>query len=92
MTINSKVIPHQLLLTTVSHPSHFDPALHQLGALRGFERALAQTCGDDTVGDAVELGDGGTDGGGQVFLALLVPLRPNTPQTVVGNHFLKELL
>jgi hypothetical protein len=27
-----------------------------------------------------------------VFLALLVPLRPNTPQTVVGNHLLKELL
>lgn len=77
---------------TGPHPGHFDPALHQLGSLRGFERAVAQAGGDDTVGDAVELGHSGPDGGSQVLLPLLVSLRPDAPQTVVWDHLLKQLL
>lgn len=40
----------------------------------------------------VKLGDGGTDGGGTVFVLLLVPLRPDGAQTVVGDHLFKQQL
>lgn len=44
------------------------------------------------MGDAVELGYGGPDGGRQVLLALFVPLGPDAAKAVVGHHLLKELL
>lgn len=48
--------------------------------------------GDDTVGDGVELGDGGADGGRQVSVFFLVTLRPNAAQAVKGHHSDKQLL
>lgn len=74
------------------HPSHVDPALQQPGPLVGLQGGVAQAGGDDAVGDGVELGHGGPDGGGQVLLALLVPLGPDPPQAVVGHHLLKQVL
>lgn len=38
----------------------------------------------------IELGNGGTDGGGTVFVMLLIPLRPDGAQAVVGYDFLKQ--
>lgn len=76
----------------VAHPSHVDPPLQQPGSLVGLQRGVAQAGSDDTVGDGVELGHGGSDGGSQVLLPLLVPLRPNAPQAVVGHHLLKQIL
>lgn len=75
-----------------SHPGNFYPPLQQTGSLVGLECRVAQAGGDDTVGDRVELGHGGPDGGSQVLLTFLIPLRPNPPQAVVGNHLLEQIL
>lgn len=48
--------------------------------------------GDDAVGDGVELGDGGADGGRQAPFFLLVPLRPDAAQAVERHHVDKQLL
>lgn len=56
----------------------------------GSERA--QEGGDDTVGHRVELGNGGTHGGRQLPVLLLVALRPDAAQAVEGNHSDKEFL
>lgn len=40
----------------------------------------------------VELSDGGTNGGGTVLVVLLVPLRPDGAQAVVGYNFFKQQL
>lgn len=40
----------------------------------------------------VKLGDGGADGGGAVFVLLLIPLGPDGAQTVVRHHLLKQQL
>lgn len=76
----------------VAHPSHVYPPLQQPGSLVGLQRRVAQAGSDDTVGDGVELGHSGSDGGSQVLFPLLIPLRPNSPQAVVGHHLLKEIL
>lgn len=75
-----------------AHPSHVDPPLQQPGSLVGLQRWVAQAGGDDTVGDGVELGHSGSDGRSQVLLPLLIPLRPNPTQAVVGHHLLKQIL
>lgn len=76
----------------VTHPSHVYPPLQQPGSLVGLQRGVAQAGSDDTVGDGVELSHSGSDGGSQVLFSLLIPLRPNPPQAVVGHHLLKEIL
>lgn len=40
----------------------------------------------------VELGDGGSDGGGTVLVVLLIPLRPDRAQAVVGHNLFKQQL
>lgn len=55
-------------------------------------RGRAQQGGDDTVGDGVELGDGGADGGRQISVFLLVALGPDAAQTVEGHHSDKQFL
>ena len=82
----------QIKQREAAYPRHVYPALQQPGSLIGLQRRVAQAGGDDTVGDRVELGHGGSDGGSQVLLALLIPLRPNPPQAVVGHHLLKQIL
>lgn len=86
------VILNPTVQTGLAHPSHVDPPLQQPGSLVGLQRRVAQAGGDDTVGDGVELGHRGSDGGSQVLLSLLIPLRPNPAQAVVGHHLLKEVL
>ena len=81
-----------MLKSAAAHPSHVDPPLQQPRPLVGLQGRVAQAGGDDAVSDGVELGHGGSDGGSQVLLPLLVPLRPNAAQTVVGHHLLKQIL
>lgn len=62
---------------------------------RGSERAgggRAKEWSDDTIGDSIELGDGGTDCGRQVLVPLLVTLRPDAAQAVERYHFDKQFL
>lgn len=75
-----------------AHPGHVDPPLQQPGPLVGLQRGVAQAGRNDAVGDGVELCHGGSDGGGQVLLPLLVPLGPDPPQAVVGHHLLEQIL
>lgn len=74
------------------YPGHLYPALHQSSPLGGFQTGVAQAGGDDTVGDTVELGHCGPNGGGQVFLPLLIPLGPDAPQAMVRDHLLEQIL
>lgn len=75
-----------------SYPCHLDPAVQHLGSLGVFERPLAQAGEDHAVRHTVELTDGGADGGRQMFLPFLIPLRPDAAQTMIRDHFLKQLL
>lgn len=59
------------------------------GRVRG---SGAEEGGDDSVGDIVELGDGGSHAGCQVTILLLVPLGPDAAQAVEGHHADKQLL
>ena len=79
-------------MTVATHPSHIYPPLQQPGSLVGLQCRVAQAGSDDTVGDRVELGHSGSDGGSQVLLPLLITLGPNSPQAVVGHHLLKQVL
>lgn len=76
----------------VAHPCHVYPPLQQPGSLVGLQRRVAQAGGDDAVGDGVELGHSGSDGGSQVLLPFFIPLRPDPPQAVIGHHLLKQIL
>lgn len=76
----------------VAHPSHVYPPLQQPGSLVGLQGGVAQAGSNDTVGDRIELGHSGSDGWSQVLLPLLIPLRPNAPQAVVGHHLLEKIL
>lgn len=87
---NSSAAAQRMLSST--HPGHVDPPLDQPGPLVGLQRGVAQAGGDHAVGDGVELSHGGSDGGGQVLLPLLVPLRPDPPQAVVWHHLLEQVL
>lgn len=75
-----------------THPSHIYPPLQQPRSLVGLQRRVAQAGGDDAVGDRIELGHGGSDGGSQVLLPFLIPLGPNAAQAVVGHHLLEQIL
>lgn len=72
--------------------SNVDPLLDDPGSLLGLELSGPQDGADDALGEGVKLRDGGTDGGSQMFVLLLVPLRPNAAQAVVRHDFLEELL
>lgn len=73
-------------------PGHVDPPLQESGPLVVLERGVAQAGADHAVGDRVELGHRGADGGGQVLFALLVALRPDAAQAVVRDHLLEQVL
>lgn len=68
------------------------PVLQDPRSLGELERPVAQTGGNDAVGDAVKLADSGSDGRSQMFLSFLISLRPDTSQTVIRHHPLKQLL
>lgn len=76
----------------LAHPSHVYPPLQQPGSLVGLQRRVAQAGCDDTVGDRIELGHSGSNGGCQVLFPFFIPLRPNASQAMVGHHFLKQIL
>lgn len=76
----------------LTHPGHIYPPLQQPCSLVGLQRGVAQAGRDDAVGDRIELGHGGSDGGSKVLLPFLIPLRPNPTQAVVGHHLLEQIL
>lgn len=53
---------------------------------------MLQNRADHAGRHRVELCNGGTDGGGAVLAVLLVPLRPDGAQAVVGYDPLKQQL
>lgn len=55
-------------------------------------RSGAEEGSDDSVGDGVELGDGGPHAGRQVAVLLLVPLGPDAAQAVERHHSDKQVL
>lgn len=83
----------------MTHLGHSDPLLYDASSLccsRGGHGARCGVCRrtqqghDDLVGDGVELGDGGPDGGGHVLL--LVSLRPDAAQTLIRQNFDEQSL
>lgn len=75
--------------TPVAYPGHLDPVFHHPGSVRSLHALVPKAGSNDTVGHIVELGDSGTDGRREVFLALLVPLGPDGAQAVVGHDSLE---
>lgn len=69
-----------------------NPLLNDLGSLLCFHFFVLQDSADNTSGNCIELGDGGSDGRSQVLVFLLIPLRPDASQTVVRHNFLEEFL
>lgn len=65
-----------------------DPGGNHSGADRVPRLGVDENRGYDPIADRVELFDGGNDCGG-VAISSLVPARPYTAQTLVGNHFLE---
>lgn len=66
--------------------------LYHNGPVLGCHSWVAKADIDDTVGHAVELGDGGTDCGCQVLIARLIPLGPNGTQALTRQHLFEQLL
>lgn len=71
---------------------NMNPLLNDLGPLLDFELPGPQDGADDTFGDCIELSDGGSDSWSQVLVFLLIPLRPDGSQTVVGHYSSEEHL
>lgn len=72
--------------------SNVNPLLNDFGSLLGLEFFVAQDGTDNTFGEGVELRDGSTDCRSQMFVFLLISLRPNAAQAVVRHYLLKQLL
>lgn len=72
--------------------SNVNPLLDDSGSLLSFEFFAPQDGADNAFGEGIKLRDGSADGRSQMFVFLLIPLRPNAAQTVVRHHFLEQLL
>lgn len=72
--------------------SNVNPLLNDPGSLLSFEFFASQDGADHAFGEGVKLGDGSANGRSQMFVFLLVPLRPNAAQAVVRHHLLEQLL
>lgn len=72
--------------------SDVNPLLDDSGSLLSFEFFAPQDGADNAFGEGIKLRDGSADGRSQMFVFLLIPLRPNAAQTVVRHHFLEQLL
>lgn len=68
------------------------PALDDSGSDMRSDLFVFEHRADHTGCHGIELGDGGTDGRGAVLVFLLVPLRPDGAQAVVGHHLFKQQL
>lgn len=66
--------------------------LHGFGSVCGPHARDTKAGGDDTVGHLVKLGDGGPNGGCQVFISLFISLCPDGAQAVTGHYLLEQLL
>lgn len=56
------------------------------------ELSVLQHCVDHAGRDSIELRNGGTDGGSAVLVVLLVPLRPDRAQTMMGYDLFEQHL
>lgn len=75
-----------------AHLSDVYPSLDDPRSDMGSDLSVFQHCADHTSCHSVELSNGGTDGGGAVLVVLLIPLRPNRAQAVVGYNLFKQQL
>lgn len=71
---------------------NIDPLLYDLGTLMRFQLLAIQNGPDDAFGDCIELCNGSSDGGSQVFVFFLISPRPDAAQTVVWHHSFKQCL
>lgn len=69
--------------------SNVNPLLDDSGSLLSFEFFAPQDGADNAFGEGIKLRDGSTDRRSQVFVLLLIPLRPNAAQAVVRHYFLE---
>lgn len=68
------------------------PALDDPRSDMWSDLSVFQHCADHTGRHSVKLRNGGANGGGAVLVVLLVPLRPDGAQAVVGYHLFKQQL
>lgn len=72
--------------------SNVDPALDDPRPDMRSDLSVFQHSADHAGRHGVKLGDGSTDGGGAVLVVLLIPLRPNRAEAVVGHDLFKQQL
>lgn len=69
--------------------SNVNPLLDDSGSLLGSEFSAPQDGADNAFGEGIKLRNGGADRRSQMFVFLLIPLRPNAAQAVVRHYFLE---
>ena len=86
------MVSEDLNLCVSSHLSDVYPALDDPGSHVRPDLFVFEHGADHAGRHGVELGDGGSDTGGTVLVVLLIPLRPDGAQAVVGHHLFKQQL
>lgn len=76
----------------VMHLCNVDPALDDASTQLRAYLPLTEDGADHARRNCIKLGDGGTDGGRALFAVLFITLRPDSTQTVMRNHLLKQQL
>lgn len=76
----------------MAYPGHLDPVLHHPGPVLGPHAVVPEAGGGDTVGEPVEVCNGGTNCGCHMLTPLLMSLAPDGAQTFVEHHLLEQLL
>ena len=74
------------------HLSDVDPTLDDPRSDVRPDLFVFQHCADHAGCHCIELSDGGTDGWGAVLVVLLIPLRPDRAQAVVGYNLFEQQL
>lgn len=76
----------------MAYPGHLDPVLHHPCPVLGPHAVVPEAGGGDTVGEPVEVCNGGTNCGCHVLTPLLMSLAPDGAQAFVELHLLEQLL
>lgn len=75
-----------------AHLSDVYPSLDDPRSDMGSDLSVFQHCADHTSCHSIELSNGSTDGGGALLVVLLISLRPNRAQAVVGYNLFEQQL
>lgn len=68
------------------------PALDDPRSDMRSDLSVFQHCADHAGRHSIKLRNGGSNGGGAVLVVLLIPLRPDGAQAVVGHNLFKQQL